>query len=238
MFADIIEEIGESVTVVRLSAGKDEESIIANEIMCVIDHENQKAELDANREIRKGDILRRDDGSELQVLRTATQRDSIGGDITQLDLRDYDHQELPLQENEVDMPEPDLPKLELHPVITQKVLPIFEKGIYDSAVFQAFKQVEIAVRDAGGYEENDRGTDLMRTAFNVGTGNLTDKSRLLAVKQAMSDFFAGAIGLYKNPSSHHEVEFAPEEAAEVIIIASHLLRLVDSCAERTSNPPN
>ena len=65
--------------------------------------------------------------------------------------------------------------------------------------------MEVAVRKAGGYEENDRGTDLMRKAFNVDTGNLTDQSRLPAVKQAMSDFLAGAIGLYKNPSSHHEV---------------------------------
>ena len=131
-----------------------------------------------------------------------------------------------------------LPKAQLHPVIAQKVWSLFLQGDYDTAVFQAFKQVEVAVRKAGGYEENDRGTDLMRKAFNVDTGNLTDQSRLPAVKQAMSDFLAGAIGLYKNPSSHHEVEFAPEEAAEIIIIASHLLRIVDSCAERTSNPPN
>ena len=128
-----------------------------------------------------------------------------------------------------------LPKAQLHPVIAQKVWSIFLQGDYDTAVFQAFKQVEVAVRKAGGYEENDRGTDLMRKAFHVNNGNLTDKSRLPAVKQAMSDLSAGAIGLYKNPSSHHEVEFSPEEAAEIIIIASHLLRTVDTCAERTSN---
>lgn len=51
MFSEIIEEIGESVTVVRLSADKDEESIIASEIMCVIDpvddgkYENWRANL-------------------------------------------------------------------------------------------------------------------------------------------------------------------------------------------------
>ena len=129
-----------------------------------------------------------------------------------------------------------LPKAQLHPVIAQKVWSLFLQGDYDTAVFQAFKQVEVAVREAGGYAENDRGTDLMRSAFHVSKGNLTDKSRLPAVKQAMSDFLAGAIGLYKNPSSHHEVEFDPEEAAEIIIIASHLLRIVDSCDERTSNP--
>ena len=131
-----------------------------------------------------------------------------------------------------------LRKHQLHPIIAEKVWFIFAQGSYGTAVLEAFKQVEVAVRKAGGYEENDRGTDLIRKAFHTDTGNLSDQSRLSAVKQAMSDLFAGAIGLYKNPSSHHEVEFAPEEAAEIIIIASHLLRIVDSCAERTSNPPN
>ena len=128
-----------------------------------------------------------------------------------------------------------LRKHQLHPIIAEKVWFIFAQGSYGTAVLEAFKQVEIAVREAGGYEENDRGTDLMRKAFHVNNGNLTDKSRLPAVKQAMSDLSAGAIGLYKNPNSHHELEFAPEEAAEIIIIASHLLRIVDTCAERTSN---
>ena len=131
-----------------------------------------------------------------------------------------------------------LRKHQLHPIIADKVWFIFAQGSYGTAVLEAYKQVEIAVRETGDYEENDRGTDLMRKAFHVTNGNLTDKSRLPAVKQAMSDLFAGAIGLYKNPSSHHEVEFAPEEAAEIIIIASHLLRIVDSCEEMTSNPSN
>lgn len=128
-----------------------------------------------------------------------------------------------------------LRKHQLHPIIAEKVWSVFAQGSYGTAVLEAFKQVEIAVRKVGGYEENDRGTDLMRKAFNVNDGNLTDQNRLPAVKQAMSDLFAGAIGLYKNPSSHHDVEFAPEEAAEIIIIASHLLRLVDSCEPLNAN---
>ena len=44
-----------------------------------------------------------------------------------------------------------LPKAQLHPVIAQKVSPKFLQGDYDIAVFQAFKQVEVAVREAGGY---------------------------------------------------------------------------------------
>ena len=122
-----------------------------------------------------------------------------------------------------------LRKHQLHPIIAEKVWRIFAQGDYDAAVSVAFKHVEVAVREAGSYARNDRGTDLMRRAFHVNNGNLTDPKQETAVKQAMSDLFAGAIGLYKNPSSHHEVEFAPEEAAEIIIIASQLLRIVDSC---------
>ena len=236
MFSEIIEEIGESVTVVRLAVDKDEESIIASKIMCVLQqvddgkYENWKAELDVNVEIRKGDILIRDDGSELQVLRTATQRDPIGGDITQLDLKDYDRQKSPLQENEVDMSEPDfLPEHEFHPMIPQNVWLSFSHGANGSAVFEAFKQVEIAVREAGGYEATDYGTDLMRKAFHIDNGNLTDyENQQRAEKQACSDLFAGAIGYCKNPGSHREVEITAEETVELIVLASYLLRIVDS----------
>ena len=131
-----------------------------------------------------------------------------------------------------------LPKAQLHPVIAQRVSPKFLQGDYDIAVFQAFKQVEVAVREAGGYTKKDYGVPLMGKAFNEKNGNLTDQDQHKDEKIARRSLFTGAIGAYKNPSSHREVEFTPEEAAEIIIIASHLLRIVDTCAERVSNPPN
>lgn len=131
-----------------------------------------------------------------------------------------------------------LPKLELHPVIAQGVLPIFETGRYDSAVFEAFKQVEIAVRKAGGYTDGDIGTDLMRKAFHTNDGNLTDQNQRKGEKQARSDLFAGAIGSYKNPGSHRNVKITAEEATEIIIFASHLLRIVDSCNHPGSSNSN
>ena len=131
-----------------------------------------------------------------------------------------------------------LRKHQLHPIIADKVWFIFVQGSYGTAVLEAFKQVEVAVREAGGYTKDIYGDTLMRTAFHHKTGNLTDENQSESEKKGKSHLFAGAIGLYRNPSGHHEVEFAPEEAAEIIIIASHLLRIVDSCAERTSNPPN
>jgi len=43
----------------------------------------------------------------------------------------------------------------------------------------------------------------------------------------MSSLFAGAIAMYKNPQSHRYVPTEPIDAAEVIVFASHLLRMVD-----------
>ena len=43
-----------------------------------------------------------------------------------------------------------LPKHQLHPLIASSVYPAFLRGEYDTAVFQAFREVEIAVRRAGG----------------------------------------------------------------------------------------
>jgi uncharacterized protein (TIGR02391 family) len=121
-----------------------------------------------------------------------------------------------------------LPKNFLHPVIAQKAWSAFIRGDYDVAVFQAFKQVEVAVRQAGKYAETDIGVTLMRKAFNTEDGPLTNKSEVSAEKQALSDLFAGAIGLYKNPHSHRNVPLNQSiEAAELIILASHLLNIVD-----------
>ena len=165
MFSEIIREAGESVTVVRLLADKHEELIIASEIMCLIDpvegkYDYWKASLEkANGDIRKGDILRRDDGSELEVLRSVTQAITFDEEIMELDLKDYDRAEQPSQIDVTDVLTDDLlPKRLLHHVVFQKVLPIFMQGSYGPAVFEAFKQVEVAVREAGGYAETDYGT--------------------------------------------------------------------------------
>ena len=121
-----------------------------------------------------------------------------------------------------------LPKRQLHPIIAQKVWSLFLRGDYDTAVFQAFKEVEIAVRKADNYDETDLGIKLMRKAFHVENGNLTDPNQQKAEKQARSDLFAGAIGSFKNPHSHRDVPVTAEEATEMIIFASLLLRIVDS----------
>ena len=121
-----------------------------------------------------------------------------------------------------------LPQPQLHSIIAKKVWPLFLRGDYDVAVFQGFKEVEIAVREAGEYAETDYGTTLMGKAFNIKTGKLTDPDQPEAERRAVSALFSGAIGYYKNPFSHRDVNVTAEEAAEMIIFASHLLRIIDS----------
>src|SRR5262249_21653715 len=121
-----------------------------------------------------------------------------------------------------------LPKKLLHPVIAQKVWSLFLRGEYDTAIFQAFKEVEVAVRNAGGYDFTMLGTDLMRKAFHEKNGVLTDHTAPKGEREALAHLFAGAIGLYKNPHSHRHVSITAEETVEMIMLASHLLYIVDS----------
>ena len=116
----------------------------------------------------------------------------------------------------------------LHPLISEAVWGAFLRGDYQTAVFSAFRQVEIEVRKAGGYPDGDLGVSLMRKAFHPDSRALTDKRLHAAERQAISDLFSGAIGVFKNPSSHREVEIKIEEAVEAIMFANWLLKYVDS----------
>ena len=129
-----------------------------------------------------------------------------------------------------------LPRQLLHPTIATDAWASFSRGKYDEAVFRAFKEVEVAVRDAGGYPDTDYGVRLMRQAFHAQQGRLTDVNQPPAEREATHQLFAGAIGLYKNPHSHRNVSVAAEEAAELIIFASHLLRIIDSRAPLSTTP--
>lgn len=121
-----------------------------------------------------------------------------------------------------------LPKELIHPRIADQVWMSLVRGEFDTAIFQATKAVEVAVREACGLPHSVLGVELMRTAFDPRNGNLTNKIAEKGEREALAHLFAGAIGYFKNPQSHREVATAEANAAiEIIMLASHLLRIVD-----------
>src|ERR1700676_1661939 len=121
------------------------------------------------------------------------------------------------------------PKSLLHPSIAEKVYSYLMRDELDEAVFAAFKAVESAVGTGGGYGATDIGVPLMRKAFDPKHGPLTDQNQTEAEREALCHLFAGAIGSYKNPHSHRTVALTdPREAQQQVMLATHLLSIVDA----------
>jgi hypothetical protein len=66
-----------------------------------------------------------------------------------------------------------------------------------------------------------------RRAFQPASGALADPAKPAAEQEALAHLFAGAIGSYKNPHSHRTVTISATEAVEMVVLASHLLGIVD-----------
>jgi uncharacterized protein (TIGR02391 family) len=100
--------------------------------------------------------------------------------------------------------------------------------LFDTAVFEAFKLLEVAIRDAAALGQDLLGTRLAARAFHPDTGELTAPGDEAGERQALMNLMTGALGSCKNPQSHRHVGVDAAEARELLIMASHLIKIVDS----------
>jgi uncharacterized protein (TIGR02391 family) len=124
--------------------------------------------------------------------------------------------------------------MELHPHIEAQVKAQFLLGQHELAAFAALREVEIRVRELAKAGHSSIGVDLMKQAFRKG-GPLRDSAAHEGEEEATMALFWGAIGVFKNPSSHRQVTYDDVTmASEIVLLADLLLRLLD---RRTSQSP-
>lgn len=127
-----------------------------------------------------------------------------------------------------------LPRSLLHPSVAKVCWPTFMRGDYATSVFQAFKEVEVAIRDTAHLQFEDNGVELTKKAFDPEHGTLTDPGKPEAERIALHQLMVGAIGSYGNPHSHRNMKLSAAEACEMIVLASHLLKIIEAKQEQTT----
>jgi len=127
----------------------------------------------------------------------------------------------------------------LHPKIIEKSWAAFiRQGEEDLVVLAALKAVEVAVREASEQSNDVVGNRLVSEAFKPKGGILVDEKETESEKQAVLCLFQGAIGYCRNPSGHRDIPYSKGEAAEILMFASYLLRIVDSRREMNVSSGN
>jgi uncharacterized protein (TIGR02391 family) len=124
--------------------------------------------------------------------------------------------------------------VDLHPRIGDRVRSQFLLGEYSTAVLLVMREVEIRVLELVGpvdVDKENQGVRLMSRAFKPDGGLLCDSSADGGQQVGTMNLFQGAIGLFKNPVSHRQVDYAnPTIASEVVLFADLLLRILDERA--------
>lgn len=123
-----------------------------------------------------------------------------------------------------------LPEEFLHQELLVNVRPLFLQSRFETAVFEAFKSLEVAIRTAAKLGHDLVGVQLASRAFHPEEGVLTDKAAEKGERVALMSLVTGALGSYKNPASHRRVEITADEARDMIVLASHLLKIVEARA--------
>lgn len=121
-----------------------------------------------------------------------------------------------------------LPEEFLHPALLINARPLYLQSRFDTAVFEAFKLLEVTIRSHAGLGNDLIGVQLASRAFHPESGELTDMTSEKGERSALMSLMTGALGSYKNATSHRHLTISSEEARDMIMLASHLLKIVDA----------
>lgn len=131
----------------------------------------------------------------------------------------------------------------LHRLIDASSSRQFTNGLYDDAVFNAFKAVEDRVKRLSG--KSEIGKRLMTYVFNENAPTLdvtspnADKDQKADEREGYKFLFMGAAQGLRNPRGHGGHLDTPEdEAAEMLAVASLLMRVLDRAEEQLVLQPS
>lgn len=122
----------------------------------------------------------------------------------------------------------ELPEHFLHPLIAQSARTLFMQGRRETAVFEAFKTLEVQVRRLAGLPNDVYGAKVFARAFSEKDGPLVDRSLPEGERTALLNLMQGAYGAWRNPHGHANRPLDVSEARDAIILASRLLLMAES----------
>ncbi len=121
----------------------------------------------------------------------------------------------------------------IHPEIAKVSKSRFETDHYGDATEAAFKEVNDIIKKAylKKTEKEEDGDSLMRRSFSPGNpvfllADLSTESGR-NIQQGYMEIFAGSMKGIRNPKAHANMDVHPEESWEMIMLASHLMRMWD-----------
>jgi len=119
----------------------------------------------------------------------------------------------------------------LHPRIEQEARDAWNGGDFETAIFKAAREIEIAVGERLLPPEpgakKPYGVDVINAAFGKGKP-LADPAQDPGEQEGTRALFAGFIATFKNPGSHRHFEpDDPVQAAGIIRTADLLMRMLD-----------